>query len=180
MAKSVKMLTDKKESILNAALELFATEGYSSVSTSRIAKAAGVSEGLIFRHFGNKKGLLDAIVEDAEKRLNEAFAQVMFESNPREVIRKTLMLPYQIGKEKHNFWKLQFKLKWEAGYNKPEKMKPVTDKLTWAFSELKYDNPAHEAQLLNQIIEAISIGILRDGHSDQESYLSFLLGKYDG
>ena len=41
-------MTDKKEKILNAALELFANDGYNVTSTSKIAKTAGVSEGLIF------------------------------------------------------------------------------------------------------------------------------------
>ena len=45
----------KKEQILNAALELFANDGFTATSTSKVAKRAGVSEGLIFRHFGNKR-----------------------------------------------------------------------------------------------------------------------------
>ena len=54
-------MTNKKEKILLTALELFANEGFKSVTTSKIAKEAGVSEGLIFRHFENKKGLLNAL-----------------------------------------------------------------------------------------------------------------------
>ena len=44
-------MTEKQESILQAALKLFATEGYASTSTNKVAKVAGVSEGLIFHHF---------------------------------------------------------------------------------------------------------------------------------
>ena len=47
-------MTDKQEKILQAALELFAKEGFKGTSTNKIAKKAGVSEGLIFRHFENK------------------------------------------------------------------------------------------------------------------------------
>ncbi|MEM6542898.1 MAG: helix-turn-helix domain-containing protein, partial [Bacteroidota bacterium] len=56
-------MTAKQEKILNAALELFAHEGYNVVSTSKIAQKAGVSEGLIFRHFESKQGLLNAILQ---------------------------------------------------------------------------------------------------------------------
>lgn len=171
-------MTDKKENILTTALELFANEGYNAVSTSKIAKQAGVSEGLIFRHFEHKKGLLDAIVADAERRLNEVFAHIVFENDPKKVIRKTIELPFSIDESDYDYWKLQFKLKWEQEYYKPEKMKPLTDKLTWAFSELGFESPENEAKLLEQLLDTISIGILRDGIKQQKQFKSFLLAKY--
>lgn len=44
--------------ILQTALRLFAERGISATSTRRIAKEAGVSEGLIFHHFPKKRDLL--------------------------------------------------------------------------------------------------------------------------
>ena len=41
--------------ILNSALKLIAKQGFQATSTRSIAKEAGVSEGLIFRYFQNKK-----------------------------------------------------------------------------------------------------------------------------
>ena len=171
-------MTDKKGKILNAALELFANDGYNSVSTNRIAKQAGVSEGLIFKHFANKKGLLQAIMDDAERRLNEVFSHIVFETTPKEVIRKAIELPYSIPEGSYDFWRLQFKLKWDKEYYNPDKMKPLVDKLTWAFQQLQHDTPALEAKLLEQTIESISIGILRDGIELQIPFKDFLLEKY--
>lgn len=171
-------MSDKKENILNAALELFANEGYNAISTSKIAKEAGVSEGLIFRHFGNKKGLLQAIMEDVEVRISRLFGPILFEEAPRKVIRKTILLPFKVDPAEYDYWKLQFKLKWEQEYNNPEKMKPLIDKLTWAFTELGRKEPEKEALLLNQIIDSISIGILRDGLESQAPFKDFLLDKY--
>lgn len=45
----------------DAAVALFSEEGYSGVSTRRIAERAGCSETLLFRYFGDKRGLLMAI-----------------------------------------------------------------------------------------------------------------------
>ncbi len=171
-------MTDKKENILSAALELFANDGYNATSTSRIAKKAGVSEGLIFRHFENKKGLLQALMEEAEARIGKLFAPVIFETDPKMVIRKTVLLPFIIDRAEYDFWKLQFKLKWEEEYNNPHKMKPLIDKLAWAFAELQYKEPEKEAQLLNQILDSISTEILRDGKEAQEPFKEFLLEKY--
>jgi AcrR family transcriptional regulator len=171
-------MSDKKENILNAALELFANEGYNAVSTNKIARQAGVSEGLIFRHFENKKGLLQAIMEDVEARIGQLLAPIIFEEDAKKVVRKIILMPFSIDRSEYDYWKLQFKLKWEQEYNNPNKMKPLIDKLTWAFGELGWKEPEKEALLLNQIIDSISIGILRDGLESQASFKNFLLDKY--
>lgn len=43
--------------LLDAARELFSRQGYRSTTTREIAEAAGVTEYLLFRHFGSKAGL---------------------------------------------------------------------------------------------------------------------------
>ena len=54
--------TEKHRRILDAALEMFAEQGYAGTSTSEIAKKAGVSEAAIFRHYKTKKDLLLGVV----------------------------------------------------------------------------------------------------------------------
>ena len=48
----------RKDDIINAAVCLFAEDGYFATPTSAVAKKAGVAEGLIFHHFKNKAGIL--------------------------------------------------------------------------------------------------------------------------
>ena len=106
-------MTEKQEEILKSALELFAQEGYTATSTSKIAKKAGVSEGLIFKHFKNKEGLLMAIAKLGEEKFKSLYANIIEETNPVEVIRSVIMMPTLIREEDYDFWRLQFKLKWE-------------------------------------------------------------------
>jgi AcrR family transcriptional regulator len=56
-------LTTKQRAILAAAIDVFAEKGYANSSTHEIAKRAGVAEGNIFRKFGSKAGLLQAIID---------------------------------------------------------------------------------------------------------------------
>jgi len=173
-------MTDKKEQILLTALELFANEGYKGVPTSKIAKQAGVSEGLIFRHFTNKEGLLQAIMSLAIEKTAALFKPIISENDPKRVLEKTIVLPFVVEESAYNFWKLQFKLKWEMEYSSAEKMKPLIDKLSWAFAQLDYSEPQAEAEVLNHIIESISGGILKDGLESQSGLKHFLLKKYVG
>ena len=48
---------DKKQRILDAALEVFAQKSYHGASMSNIAKLAGVSKGLIYNYFTNKESI---------------------------------------------------------------------------------------------------------------------------
>jgi AcrR family transcriptional regulator len=173
-------VTNKQEKILDAALELFASEGYASTPTSKIAKKAGVSEGLIFRHFENKKGLLKALMGEAEERLGQLMGPILFENDPKTVIAKTISMPFMvIDQREHDFWKLQFILKWQPEYNNPGKMKPLLDKLSTAFAELGYAEPENEACLLSYIIDNISTEILKGNIEPGDQHMkTFLLKKY--
>lgn len=172
-------MTEKQEKILQAALELFAKEGYHATSTNKVAKHAGVSEGLIFRHFGNKEGLLQAILEEGERRIKVLFVDIVMETDPKEVIRKTIEMTSKIDVSDYDFWKLQFKLKWELEVSGDEKMEPLKMALTNAFSKLNYESPELEAQLLILFIDGIGSAVLKGSSLNAEEMIQFLLTKYD-
>jgi AcrR family transcriptional regulator len=172
-------MTDKKESILNSALALFANEGYNAVSTSKIAKEASVSEGLIFRHFGNKKGLLDALIEMAEEKMSQLFGPIFFEENPHKALQMAIEMPFSITEQEYPFWRLQYMLKWNEAYYKPQKMKPVQDKMCKVFEALGYEEPELESRMINHTLEAIFISIIRDGLEPDLPLKEFLLKKYN-
>ena len=48
---------EKQQAIINASLEVFATHEYKRASTDDIAAKAGISKGLLFYYFHNKKSL---------------------------------------------------------------------------------------------------------------------------
>lgn len=58
MAKSSRLTSEeRKRSILAAAVPLFAAKGFNGTTTKDIAKAAGVSEALLYRHFPSKESI---------------------------------------------------------------------------------------------------------------------------
>ncbi|MBD2576969.1 TetR family transcriptional regulator [Oscillatoria sp. FACHB-1406] len=52
--------------LIQAALELFASKGITETTTKAVAERAQVNEVTLFRHFGNKQGLLLAVLEETE------------------------------------------------------------------------------------------------------------------
>lgn len=171
-------MTEKQEKILNAALQLFAKEGYHATSTNKVAKLAGVSEGLIFRHFGNKEGLLQAILEFGAEKLKELVVDIVMETDPKEVIRKAIKLPSNVDKEDFNFWKLQYKLKWELEVNSDKKMEPLKMALTNAFNKLNYEEPELEAGLILLYTDGIASSMLKGSSLDVNQLIQLLIKKY--
>lgn len=55
---------NKREELLSIALQLFASEGYSSIGIQRIVTEAGVTKPTLYHYFGSKEGVLQALFEE--------------------------------------------------------------------------------------------------------------------
>src|SRR5580698_8171807 len=78
-----KALREKsREKILSAALDLFANKGYDATSIDSIAKAAGISKGLIYNYYESKKAVLLAIFEDVMNEGEKIFTKQKKISDP--------------------------------------------------------------------------------------------------
>ncbi|MFZ0089496.1 MAG: TetR family transcriptional regulator [Solirubrobacteraceae bacterium] len=59
--------------ILTAARQLIACEGAAGMSMNAVAAAAGVGKGTIFRRFGDRDGLTEALLDESTVELQNAF-----------------------------------------------------------------------------------------------------------
>lgn len=173
-------MTKKQEKILESALELFAKDGFSSTSTCKVAKHAGVSEGLIFRHFKNKDGLLDAILKMGEEKAKTLFAHVVFETEPKLVIKKVIDITLDLANSTldFEFWKLQYKIKWETEKYNEQKLEAVQLALSNAFKKLGYTSPEEEAQLLLLILDGLATRLCLQKNFNPEGVINLLKQKY--
>lgn len=80
-----------RDVIRNTARELFAKEGYQSVSMRRIAAAVGCSPMAMYRHFADKDDLLLSICEETFEQMNRLLDQEAQKSRPRlETLRASI------------------------------------------------------------------------------------------
>ena len=65
MAEKRKRLTaeERRERILEAALELFAEQGYAASTTRELARRAGITEPVIYLHFESKETVLREVFQ---------------------------------------------------------------------------------------------------------------------
>jgi AcrR family transcriptional regulator len=174
-------MTEKQEKIITAALELFAKDGFKATSTSKVAKKAGVSEGLIFRHYQNKEGLLNAIMKLGEERAQVLFADIVLEKDPKETLRKTLNIGLHMAKDPEaiKFWKLQYKVKWEMEEYGAHKIQALEKALTDAFDTLGYGQPKEEAQAFILWMDGLATRFYLQKNYDLTPQVAFMREKYE-
>ena len=172
-------MKSKKELILETALDLFAKKGFSATSTAKIAKAAGVSEGLIFRHFSNKEGLLQAIME-LGKQKGLALFQMMEEfTSPKDQLRYILEIPFRIPKEEYPFWKLLYALKWQADQYDDEISSQLELTLIEIFKKLNHQEPELESAFVMMLFDGVATSILLKNQSNKKELEQLILAKYN-
>lgn len=69
---------EKRDRLAAAARELFAERGFAGATTAEIASRAGVSEGILFHHFGSKRELFENVASEYGRGL----AVAMFGEDP--------------------------------------------------------------------------------------------------
>ncbi|MRM79041.1 TetR family transcriptional regulator [Lactococcus lactis subsp. cremoris] len=60
--KKMENLTEKQKKVLQASLELFASQGFEATTSQQIAKRAGVSVGSVYHTFPTKQAILVAVL----------------------------------------------------------------------------------------------------------------------
>ena len=95
----------KKDAILNAALKLFAEQGFHAAPMSQIAETADIGVGTIYRYYKNKEELIDGLYLEVRRRMAEEIIKGQDTSAPvkhefnrsmKNLIRYLVMHPEEI------------------------------------------------------------------------------------
>lgn len=87
---------EKQDRMINAALKIFADNGYHHASTDEIVKEAGISKGLLFHYFTSKMGLYEFLYDYCLRFLNLELGSNI---NKNESDYFDLMLSIEIAKK---------------------------------------------------------------------------------
>ncbi|MCF6411409.1 TetR/AcrR family transcriptional regulator [Pseudalkalibacillus salsuginis] len=67
---------DKRERIIENAMNIFAEKGYHKTTTAMVAKASGVTQPYVFHFFSNKEELFKVVIDRAFSRIYDTFSEV--------------------------------------------------------------------------------------------------------
>ncbi|MFG0252434.1 MAG: TetR/AcrR family transcriptional regulator [Phycisphaerales bacterium JB038] len=81
----------RREQLLDTAALLFARRGYSRTTTAELAKAAGITEPVLYRHFQSKRALFIALLDRTGEEVIAGWEQQLSEAKtPAERIQLLL------------------------------------------------------------------------------------------
>lgn len=75
---------ERRKAIVDAALHVFSEGSYARATTAEIARAAGVSEPILYRHFSSKRDLYFACLDEAWRLIRQRIEAHMDELGPEE------------------------------------------------------------------------------------------------
>lgn len=106
--------TELRQQILDAAREVFVTEGYRNVSMRKIAERIEYSPTTIYLYFRDKADLLRSLTEETFSKLAHSFERITREhGDPLERLRKGLRAYVEFGLNNPNDYRVAFLLEHE-------------------------------------------------------------------
>lgn len=90
---------ERRLSILNAAKEMFAINGYHNTSISDIIKRADIARGTFYLYFKDKREIFDALFDQLLQKINSALKRVIIapdQKPPLEQISENLERVFQL------------------------------------------------------------------------------------
>lgn len=91
MAKEKQNTEIRRKQIVRAALEVIACDGVGALSVARISRKVGLVPSAIYRHFGEKDEIIDAVLELVHELLLANVAAVRNETdNPLDALRRLM------------------------------------------------------------------------------------------
>ena len=151
---------EKFTKISEAALKLFAENGYEGTSISQIAKSAGISKGLVYNYFDSKEAILNEIVDHTFDEIWERFGFVGITKLTRDDYERFLTLSMDLVLEDPDHWRLYF-----AMFTQPRVMNMIIGSLmTKAAPYLK--------MMRDYYIE--------QGYEDPDAWMRYVAASLDG
>ncbi len=100
MARTPKIVEDRREQIIDAAMRVFAQKGFARATNKDIAREAGITAGLIYHYFKSKEDLLGAVIEERSPlQLFTTLPAQAFELPPEQFFRFLLIRVLNILEE---------------------------------------------------------------------------------
>ncbi len=148
---------------MQAALELFAREGYHTASVARIAKYAGISKGLLYNYFKSKEDLLDSIMALGIEKFHHITEEIRHEIDTPEELQMYIHGGFELIRREPEFYRLLFTVFFQPGVLdvSQNQFRATLDHLirdvSIYFESQGDPNPLEKAMLLANTIDGVGL-----------------------
>ncbi len=179
---------EKRDSSINklvdAALCLFATQGYEATSIRAIASEAGMSLGLLYNYFKSKDELLEEIFRRGVADINASFVNLGEEQSAGSGIAQHIRHTVKLLKERKDFWRLLHGIRMQSAVvqqlmaDMQAQTAIIEDRIKLNLVEAGIPFPDLEAKLLFASIDGMAHHFLLHDNYPIDDVASLLIMKY--
>lgn len=102
----------RRDQLLDVLAGIVLADGYPAVSIDRVAREAGIARTVVYSHFGNLEGMLEALVERTRERALASVRDVLpdldFDDDPDTVLLEALQSFLTAVLDDPQTWRLTF------------------------------------------------------------------------
>lgn len=172
-----------RQQIVMAALEAFSQKGYTSTSVSYIARAAGISKGLVYHYFNSKeevlKGIFNMLLEEGERIMGGWEGKTA-----KEKLRHTIRESVEFIKNQAQIMRFMLSLTLQPAVIQDleelmerEKQRSL-EKYQEIFRDLGYEDPELEAYYTGAVLDGMALGYISVKEYPLDQLEQKLLKKY--
>jgi len=154
----------RRQQIMDAALKLFAEQGYANCSISQLASHSGISKGLMYNYFKSKEALLVAIIEDGMHEILDYFDPDHDGMITTEELTGFIRKVFSSIRENQQFWILYINIVMQPRvkeFLEGEPFSNIMDQygpmLNAYFTEMGFEDPALEMLTFSALIEGFGV-----------------------
>jgi AcrR family transcriptional regulator len=174
-----------RRKILDAAMELFAVQGYNGTSISQIAVKADVAKGLIYNYFKSKSELMHQIIYDSIEDTHGYMERIMNQPSPGNKFEEMINLAFEFMKVQPKLSKITIGIALQVEMF-PDLTEFIQGKYTGfmpmlagLLQEMGIAQPEMEAQLIVALLDGLALQRVVVGDAlDLEAIQAFLVQKY--
>ncbi len=102
------MSSDKKEHIINIAIELFAEKGFEGTSIRELAARADVNIAMVNYYFGSKDKLFEAMIEHKASYMRERLEEIVNDKSKSDIEKIDTVIETYVNRilSQHNYHRL--------------------------------------------------------------------------
>ena len=161
----------RHQQILEAALELFAIEGYHTTSIQKIASRAGVSKGLLYNYFESKEALARAIIHQGIDQMKSLFDQDHDGELSDQEMKFFLDENLKLVRQNVAYWKMYYSTLLQPAVSNlvieeyKDQMPELRYVLIKYFRHKGYPHPEMEAIYFSALLEGLVMNFILDPKS---------------
>jgi AcrR family transcriptional regulator len=176
--------TQRRQQILQIALELFARQGYHATSVGQIAQAAKISKGLIYNYFQSKYEILVTLIDDIFSEFSEIIRQKTAEELQQQDLEEIVRSSMELLQEDLDVYRLYFMLYMQPDVESIARPKveqfieQVVNYLTPYFKKRGISNPRVHILGLLSALDGLALHYILLRYPEMQQILETIIEKY--